>query len=127
MQAVTLSSRGSFKRTNNFLKNILKLDIRQILNEYGQKGVEALEAATPKRTGLTSRSWYYEIHTSAKGASISWFNSNINEGVPIALIIQYGHGTGWGSYVEGIDYINPALGPIFDEMASDVWRVIQDG
>lgn len=126
MQAVTLSSKGSFKRSTNFLKRMLRLDIRQVLNAYGQMGVEYLRQYTPKRSGLTANSWYYKVSVTPSGASIEWLNSNVNEGVPIALIIQYGHGTGWGGYVPGVDYINPALKPVFDDMADRVWKEVCD-
>ena len=86
--------------------------------------VEALSAATPVDSGLTASSWYYEIEHNDTGASISFFNSNVNEGVPIAIILQYGHGTGTGGWVEGRDYINPAIQPIFDQIANDVWREV---
>lgn len=123
---VKLSSKGSFKRSTNFLKRMLKLDIHQILENYGKIGVAALAQYTPKDTGTTAASWYYKVETHFGGASISWFNSNTNEGVPIALLIQYGHGTGWGGYVRPVDYINPALGPIFDDIADRVWKEVEN-
>lgn len=125
MPQVKLSSRGDFNNTTKFLKYIQKFDIKSILDQYGQEGVEALRQATPKRTGLTSESWTYKVNISPYAASIEWWNTNENEGVPIALILQYGHGTGWGAYVPGKDYINPALRPIFDELEAKVWEVIQ--
>ena len=94
------------------------------LNHYAQMGVDALKSATPVDTGKTADSWYYEIHKSISGITIRWCNSNINEGVPIAVILQYGHGTGTGGYVEGTDYINPAIKPIFDEIADAVWKEV---
>lgn len=126
MRAVQLTTRGSFKRSENFLKRMLKLDIRDILNNYGQKGVEALQQATPKRTGLTANSWSYQVHVYRDGASLEFLNSNFNEGVPIALILQYGHATGWGGYVQGIDYINPALRTVFDDIQTQVWKEVQN-
>lgn len=126
MQAVKLSTKGSFKRSDNFLKRMLRLDIRDILNTYGQKGVEALREATPKDTGLTSESWSYKVRMSRDGASLEFYNSNVNEGVPLALILQYGHGTGWGGYVRGRDYINPALRSIFDDIEMKVWKEVQN-
>ena len=86
--------------------------------------VEALEEATPKRTGLTASSWSYMIEQNAQSVTISWTNSNFNQGVPIALVIQYGHGMPHGGYVKGIDYINPAMKPIFDELSEQVWREV---
>lgn len=126
MQAVKLTTRGTFKRSENFLKRMLKLDIRDILNRYGEQGVEALRQATPKRTGLTSESWSYEVHIYRGGASLEFLNSNYNDGVPIALILQYGHATGWGGYVQGIDYINPALRSVFDNIQTQVWEEVQN-
>lgn len=125
MGMVKLSSRGDFNKTSKFLKTIEKLNIEAMLNQYGRMGVDALAKATPKRTGLTSESWTYKVRSSGNSYSIEWWNTNYNEGVPIALIIQYGHGTGWGAYIPGIDYINPALKPIFDELEAKVWEVIQ--
>lgn len=126
MGVVTLSSQGKFENTERFFKKMLRFEIRAVLEEYGKKGVEALKYATPKDTGLTSESWYYKVHVSHKSASIEWFNSNINDGEPIAILIQYGHGTGWGGYVPPVDYINPALQPIFDEITSTVWTEVEN-
>jgi hypothetical protein len=89
-------------------------------------GVERLSEYTPKRTGKTASSWTYQIHVGLNGASVEWWNTNENEGVPIALIIQYGHGTGTFGYVPGIDYINPALRPVFEEMADKVWKEVEN-
>lgn len=124
MPMIQLKTRGSFNRSTNFLKRILKMDIRDILDSYGQRGVEELRKATPKDTGKTADSWNYTVDTNLGGGSLTFSNSNINDGVNIAIIIQYGHGTGWGGYVQGIDYINPALKPIFDEIADRVWEEV---
>ena len=94
------------------------------LDEYGKKGVEALRQATPKDTGKTADSWFYEIKRSKESVSISFNNSNINDGVPIAVILQYGHGTRNGGWVEGRDYINPAIQPVFDEIAEEAWKEV---
>jgi hypothetical protein len=96
----------------------------KILDRYGKEGVAALASATPSDSGLTARSWYYKI-TEAKGSiELSFHNSNIQNGVPIAVILQYGHGTGTGGWVQGRDYINPAIQPIFDKIANDAWREV---
>ena len=123
---ITRSVSGNFKRTRGLLKSASKASIRSILNKYGRKGVEALSEATPKDTGDTAASWSYEIEYTADGAHLYWKNSNINDGVPIALILQYGHGTGTGGYVQGRDYINPALQPIFDQIAESAWKEVRN-
>lgn len=115
---------GDFSKTTKFLKNAQKgIDIR-ILEKYGQKGVEALAAATPVESGQTARSWYYKIIEEYGRLKIIFCNSNIEQGVPIAIILQYGHGTRNGGYVEGRDYINPAMQPVFDVIANDAWREV---
>ena len=121
---ITLSSKGDFSKLNNYLEKLRESAKVGILDKYGRAGIEALSAATPVDSGLTASSWYYEIEHSDTGASISFFNSNVNEGVPIAIILQYGHGTGTGGWVEGRDYINPSIQPIFDQIANDVWREV---
>lgn len=121
---ITIEHKGNFEKTYSFLKRISKRDIFKNLDMYGQEGVEALSAATPVRTGATANSWGYEIHSSGSSISIVWTNSNVNKGVPIAVIIQYGHGTGTGGYVQGIDYINPALAPVFDDIADRIWKEV---
>ena len=94
------------------------------LDKYGREGVAALASATPVDSGLTASSWYYEITNGNGSATITFLNSNVNKGVPIAIILQYGHGTGTGGWVEGRDYINPAIQPIFDRIANDAWREV---
>lgn len=116
--------KGDFKKTEEFLKRNKDLDIRTILNTYGQKGVEALSENTPKDSGKTAESWSYEIVKTRKGWSIYWRNANVNQGIPIAILIQYGHGTGTGGYVQGRDFINPAIRPVFDEIADEVWKEV---
>lgn len=121
---VKLSSRGSFKNSFAFFKKMQSKSMYDILDKYGREGVAALSAATPVDTGLTAASWGYEIEINDKMAKISWWNSNTNKGTPIALLIQYGHATGNGGYVEGIDYINPAMRPIFEELEKKVWKEV---
>lgn len=116
---IRLKSKGSFNKTMAFLKKNKKLDV-SILEKFGDEGIAALKAATPNDTGKTAESWHYRIVEGQKTVSIEWYNTNINEGVPIAIILQYGHATGTGGYVEGIDYINPAIKPIFERILKEV-------
>lgn len=123
---VRLTAKGDFSKTFKFLENAKKLvHIPTILEKYGQIGVDALAAATPIDTGKTADSWYYEVRESKDTYQLVFLNSNVNKGVPIAIILQYGHGTRNGGYVEGRDYINPALVPIFDELADKVWKEVR--
>lgn len=122
---ITIKSKGNFSKATNFLKNLEKAsDGRAILEKYGRAGVSALSSATPVDSGLTASSWYYEIENQNGGYTISFCNSNVNNGVPIAIILQYGHGTRNGGWVQGRDYINPAIQPIFDEIANEAWREV---
>ena len=117
--------KGNFKNTERFLTSMKEKKFLRNLEKYGKIGVDALREATPKDTGLTADSWSYEIHRSAGQFIIYWTNSNMaEEGMPIAVLIQYGHGTRNGGYVRGIDYINPTLAPIFDKIANDAWREV---
>lgn len=127
MGVVTLRSSGNYSKTKSFLNHLRNFNITTILEKYGELGVQRLQEYTPKRTGLTAQSWVYEVHVGPQRASVNWWNTNENDGVPIALIIQYGHGTGTGGYVRGIDYINPALQPVFEAMAEEVWKEVKDG
>ena len=115
---------GSFNKTERFLKKAHNASKTIDLTKYGEKGVAALQAATPTRTGLTASSWYYKIEKSGSRITLSFLNSNVNKGVPIAIILQYGHGTNNGGWVQGRDYINPALRPVCDEMAQAIWREV---
>lgn len=124
MSLVTISQKGDFSKTLRFLRKLKSDSFKTKMNEYGRKGVDALRAATPKDSGKTANSWDYEIHATTTSVSIIWKNSNDNHGVNIAVLIQYGHGTRNGGYVQGIDYINPAMRPIFDQMAEDVWQEV---
>lgn len=121
---ISVEHKGDFSRTINFL-NEKKNAIHNLdLDKYGARGVEALSAATPVRTGRTAKSWSYTIEKRFDSCTISFRNSNIQNGVPIAIILQYGHGTKNGGYVEGIDYINPALKPVFKDLAENAWREV---
>ena len=121
---ITFRHKGDFSKITNFLKRSKKAVKLSDLDKYGKRGVAALSSATPVDSGLTANSWYYTIERDAKGVSINFNNSNIQNGVPIAIILHYGHGTGNGGWVEGRDYINPAIQPIFDEITNDAWREV---
>ena len=116
--------KGDFKKTKKFLKKNREMNYGSMLEYYAEKGVEALSEATPVRTGLTAASWTYEVEKERNKISIFWKNTNIQNGVPIAVILEYGHGTGWGSYVQGRHYISPAIQPIFDEIADAVRKEV---
>ena len=121
---ITFKQKGNFSKLNRYLERAKEVAKIGILDKYGQAGVEALSSATPTDTGLTASSWYYKIERTKTYATIQFLNSNINDGVPIAVILQYGHGTGTGGWVEGRDYINPAIQPIFDKIANDAWKEV---
>lgn len=116
--------RGDFKKTSGFLNRIRHLDFESALKKYAEEGVKALASATPVVTGKTAASWNYEIRKGTGEISIYWSNSNINDGVPIAVILEYGHGTGWGGYVQGRHYIAPAIRPVFDKIAEAAWKEV---
>lgn len=121
---VKFRQKGDFSKTIRYLKKV-DTNINLIdLNRYGQEGVKALSSATPIDSGLTAQSWYYLIESRDGIHKISFNNSNIQNGVPIAIILQYGHGTRNGGWVQGRDYINPAIQPIFDKIANDAWREV---
>lgn len=121
---ISFRHRGDLSKTKRFLSRASNLDIASILNRYGKEGVSALASATPMESGQTAGSWYYETEVSKSSSTITFLNSHINKGVPIAIILQYGHGTGTGGWVEGRDYINPAIQPIFDKIADEAWREV---
>lgn len=121
---IVIKQSGNFNNTERFLKGAKKLNIKTVLDSYGKEGVRALASATPVDSGLTASSWGYEISVSRGSYSISWTNTNVVNGVPIAIILQYGHGTGTGGYVQGRDYINPAIKPIFDMIANAIWQEV---
>ena len=116
--------KGDFSKTFKFLNNAREATLLRELGRYGQMGVNALASATPVDTGLTASSWYYKIERGAGTIKIIFCNSNIQNGVPIAIILQYGHGTGNGGWVQGRDYINPAIQPLFDKLTNDAWREV---
>lgn len=116
--------KGNFKKTRSFLKRSLKLDFESLLVKYAEEGVEALKSATPVVTGKTAESWGYEIKKEPGIISIYWTNSNIENGIPIAVILDYGHATGTGGYVQGRHFISPAIQPIFDKIANAAWKEV---
>lgn len=115
---------GGFTKTERFINRMKRREYLNVLDEFGREGVQALRNATPVDSGTTAESWDYEIKRTRNCTEIIWTNSNINDGVPIAIILQYGHGTGTGGYVQGRDYINPAIQPIFDKIAEKAWKVV---
>lgn len=115
---------GGFTKTERFLNRMKRREYLNVLDEFGRDGVQALRNATPVDSGATVEAWDYEIKRTRNYTEIVWTNSNINDGVPIAVILQYGHGTGTGGYVQGRDYINPAIRPIFDKIAEKAWKVV---
>lgn len=122
---ITIRQRGDFKNLTSFLERSKEAFNLGILDKYGRQGVAALKASTPKDTGKTADSWYYRINRNNGTVSLSFHNSNMNKGVPIAIILQYGHATGNGGYVEGVDYINPALQPVFQKLADEAWKEVK--
>ncbi len=122
---IKITSQGKFEKTRRFFKKMSNFEVKSILDKYGKKGVNALASATPKDSGKTAGSWSYEIIVEDGTYTIQWNNSNVNKGVNIAIILQYGHGTGTGGYVAGKDYINPAVRPIFEQMADTIWKEVK--
>lgn len=118
------TSKGDYSKASRYFNRMLEASKMQILEKYGNKGVAALASATPVDSGLTASSWYYRIEINGNKTGIYFLNSNVNKGVQIAVILQYGHGTGTGGWVEGRDYINPAIQPIFDEIVEAAWREV---
>ena len=118
---ITVKTRGNYSKVTRYLERVKEAIGLGLLDKYGRRGVDALRAATPVDTGLTAESWSYEIQNDGKTATIAFTNSNVNRGINIAIILQYGHATGTGGWVEGRDYINPAIQPIFEELAQEAW------
>ena len=121
---ITFVQKGDFGSTKKYLKALERMDFADALDVYGAKGVAALQAATPKDTGETASHWGYQVIQKKNSIAIEWTNDYAPYGVPVAILIQYGHGTRNGGYVKGIDYINPALKPIFDEIAEGIWEEV---
>lgn len=123
---IKVSAKGNFNNTERFLKTDRKAKILKILRKYGEAGVEALYNETPKDTGLTAESWNYEIWQDGDTYSVFWTNSNIQNGIRIAVILDLGHATGTGGYVEGRNYIKPAIQPVFDTIAGEAWKEVKN-
>lgn len=121
---ISFRHKGDFSKTSKFLSHAKDAARLKVLEKYARAGVDALSSATPVDSGLTASSWDYVIERNNGSESITFVNSNINKGVPIAIILQYGHGTGTGGWVEGRDYINPAIRPVFDKIANEVWEEV---
>ena len=121
---ITFRQKGDFSKLSKYLEKNSKSVKSGLLDKYGRAGVAALASATPTETGKTASSWGYEIVKSKGSISVVFTNDNFNKGVPIAIILQYGHGTGTGGYVQGRDYINPAVKPVFDKLAEEAWREV---
>ena len=121
---ITFRQKGDFSKLTRFLERAKETVRLGDLDKYGRQGVAALSSATPIDSGLTAESWYYEIENKKGSATITFYNSNVQNGVPIAIVLQYGHGTRNGGWVQGRDYINPAIQPIFDEIVNEAWRQV---
>ena len=121
---ISFRQKCDFSKLTKFLERAKETVYLGDLNKYGRQGVAALASATPIDSGETASSWYYEIENNKESATITFYNSNVQNGVPIAIILQYGHGTRNGGWVEGRDYINPAIQPIFDQIVDDAWREV---
>ena len=121
---IEITQKGSFNNTERYLSRLSKEDLYATLSKYGSMGVAALSNATPVKTGRTSESWTFEIVQRRGYYSIRWHNSHVEDGKPIAILLQYGHGTRNGGYVQGRDYIMPAIRPIFDQIAAQAWKEV---
>ena len=122
---IRIKKTGSFKNTNNFLKAVRHLEVLATVHKYGRMGVDSLSTRTPIDSGKTASSWYYEVNKSNRGYSLSFRNSNrTTTGIPIVILIQYGHGTRSGAYIQGRDFINPAIQPIFDDIVIELWKEV---
>lgn len=126
-ELITFKVTGSTKRTESFLRKANRNDAFNSLDSLAQQGVSALISGTPTDSGLAAESWGYEIERSGRSVTIKWTNDDIENGFPVAIMLQYGHGTGTGGYVQGRDYINPAMKPVFDRIADEVWKAVTSG
>lgn len=122
--SITFTEKGDFHNTERYLARLKSMEMFRVLSKYGTIGQNALSNATPTDSGLAANSWSFTTEQSATYASIRWHNSDVENGFPVAVMIQYGHGTGTGGYVQGRDYINPAMRPIFDQIAAEVWKEV---
>ena len=125
MSGISFRHKGDFSKLDKYLNEVRKTVRKDtIFDKYGRAGVAALSSATPVETGLAAQSWYYEVEQSSSSVRIVFYNSDVENGFPVAIMLQYGHGTGTGGWVEGRDYINPAIQPIFDKIAEDAWKEV---
>lgn len=122
--SIKFEMKGDFDKTKKWLNTLKNNKMESILKKYGEEGVQALKSATPIDSGETANSWGFKVKTTSNSASIEWFNTNTQNGVNIAILLQYGHGTGTGGYVQGVDYINPAMAPIFKSISDKVWKEV---
>lgn len=123
---IKFTQKGDFRKVTNYFEKVKNAIHLSCLDKYGREGVNALSSSTPIDSGVTASSWYYEIEHSSGCVKITYLNSNVNKGVPIAIILQYGHGTGTGGWVQGRDYINPAIQPVFDKIAEEAWKEVTE-
>jgi hypothetical protein len=121
---ISFTSKGDFSRTEKFLRKVISGDLFRSLSGYGKAGVAALSSATPVDSGVTAASWGYRVDISQDGARITWTNDHTAGGTPVVIMLQYGHGTGTGGYVQGRDFINPAIKPVMDKVADAVWKEV---
>ena len=121
---ITITQKGSFDRTENYLRKLKLEKLLAVLNKYGTQGVQALQAATPIDSGIAANSWYYTIDQKPGYYSIRWHNRDMENGFPVAVMLQYGHGTGTGGYIQGRDYIMPAIRPVFDQITADAVKEV---
>lgn len=124
MPKISFSTKGSFNKTETFIQRMSRGEIFSLLDGYAHEGVAALAAATPRESGVTASSWTSKVTRSLGKTTITWSNSHVVNGSPIAIMLQYGHGTGTGGYVQGRDYINPAIKPVFDKIAEKTWKAV---
>jgi hypothetical protein len=121
---ISFRHKGSFRKTESFMSKASKKDFRYIFDRYGMIGVRELEVATPRDSGLTANSWSYKVNRTSKGYSLGWYNSNMAGNTPLVILIQYGHGTRGGAFVQGTDFINPAIRSVLDKIAEDIWKEV---
>lgn len=121
---ISFRHKGDFSKLTRYFERVKNAVRLGTLDKYGREGVAALASATPVDSGQTASSWGYKVENTGGSATITFYNSHVNQGVPIAIILQYGHGTGTGGWVQGRDYINPAIQPIFDRLADEAWREV---
>lgn len=122
--SITFTQRGNFSKTEKYLKGLKNKNYRAILERYANEGVNLLRSVTPKDSGETSSAWSYKIITNRSGFSIQWFNTSTNDGIPIIILLQYGHGTTGGTFVEGRDFINPVMKPLFEKISENIWKEV---